>query len=259
MRGSYLEITSEGEITVIALNRSPVNAMSRALMGQLAAAVEGCEAEPSTRAVVIASSLTQMFSGGADIRELEGLDEAGCREFVQLGQGLFNRIEEMSLPVIAAIQGPCVGGGCELAMACDLRVAGHSARFTQPEVNLGVVSGWGGTQRLPRLIGKTRGMELLLLGTPISAEEALTFGLVNRLVPDKEVLTTAITLAQQLLVHSSSALASVKEAVQQGLRVSAAEGLEVERDCYIKAFATKDAREGIRAFLEKRSARFTGG
>jgi enoyl-CoA hydratase len=163
----------------------------------------------------------------------------------------------MSKPVIAAINGVCVGGGMELAMACDLRVAAKSARFGQPEVNLGVISGWGGTQRLPRLVGKTRGLEMLMLGEQISAGEALAIGLVNRVVPDEALMDETMALCRKLAAKSPGALAKIKEAVELGLPQFLAEGLREEGRCYVEAYVAGDAREGIRAFLEKRPARFS--
>ena len=258
MGDSYLDISSQEGLTVIRLNRAPVNAMNTAFTQQLSAALEACASDGAVGAIVISSAVPGIFSGGADIRELQVLDQAGCQAFIERGQALFNRIEGLPKPVIAAINGACVGGGSELAMACDLRVAGRSARFGQPEVNLGVVPGWGGTQRLPRLVGKARGMEMLMLGESIPAEAALSMGLVNQVVADEEVLPTSIALAGKLLGKSPIALAAVKRAVQQGLDQSLAEALKVEAECYLKAYGSGDSQEGIRAFLEKRAPRFIG-
>ena len=257
MGHSHLDISSQEGVTVIRLNRPPVNAINTAFTQQLSTAFDACASDGAVRAIVISSAVPGIFSGGADIRELHGLDQAGCKIFVERGQALFDRIEGLPKPVIAAINGACVGGGAELAMACDLRVAGHSARFGQPEVNLGVVPGWGGTQRLPRLVGKTRSMEMLMLGETVPAEAALSMGLVNQVVTDEEVLSTAIALARKLLGKSPIALSAVKRAVQQGLGQSLAEGLKVEAECYLKAYGSGDSQEGIRAFLEKRAPRFT--
>lgn len=255
MSSAYLTLASEGGVAVITMARPPVNAMNGEFVEQLSATLDRCEADPSVGAIVIVSGLTTVFSGGADIREMEEMDEAGCRDFVRRGQGLMDRMESLPKPIIAAIGGACVGGGCELAMACDLRVAGSSAGFGQPEVNLGLLPGWGGSQRLPRLIGKARGTELLMLGETISAQTALELGLVNRLVPDEEVLPAAMGLARQLLGQSTSALASIKRAVQEGMRTTLEEALKVEARRYHEAFQSPDAREGIRAFLEKRAPR----
>jgi len=245
-------------VAVLPMERPPVNAMSRAFMGELEAHLKRAAADPAVRVIVVTSRLPGMFSGGADIRELEGLDADGCAAFIALGQGFFGRMGEIPKPIIAAINGICVGGGMELSMACDLRIAAKSARFGQPEVNLGVVSGWGGTQRLPRLVGKTRALELLMLGEQISAEEALSIGLVNRVVPDEALMGETIALAQKLAAKPPVALAKIKEAVERGLFLPLAQGFSEEARCYVEAYIAGDAGEGIRAFLEKRPARFSG-
>lgn len=243
-------------VALLSMERPPVNAMSRAFMSELAVGLDRAASDSAVRVIVVTSQLSGMFSAGADIRELEGLDAEDCAAFVALGQGLFGRMGEIAKPIIAAIDGVCVGGGMELAMACDLRIAAKSARFGQPEVNLGVVSGWGGTQRLPRLVGKTRGLELLMLGEQVSADAALAMGLVNRVVPDEALMSETIALAQKLAAKSPVALAKVKETVERGLPVPLAQGLSEEARCYVEAYVAGDAREGIRAFLEKRPARF---
>ena len=256
MAAVLVSLAVADRVALLSLERPPVNAMSRALMSELKAGLDQAAVDPAVCVIVVSSGLPEMFSAGADIRELEGLDAAGCAAFIALGQGLFGRMGEIPKPIIAAINGACVGGGIELAMACDLRIAAESARFGQPEVNLGVVSGWGGTQRLPRLAGKTRALELLMLGEQIGADEARAMGLVNRVVPDDMLMPEAITLARKLATKSPVALAKVKEAVERGLPLSLAEGLREEARCYVDAYVSEDAREGLRAFLEKRPARF---
>ena len=255
---SYVSLTCEDGIGIIRMDRPPVNAMDSTLVGELTNALEQSARDPAIRVLVITSSLPNVFSAGADIRQLEQSGPQGCRDFIRLGQGLCNQLEGLPKPVIAAVRGTCLGGGCELAMACDFRVAGRSSRLGQPEVNLGIVPGWGGTQRLPRLIGKTQATEKMMLGEHISAEEAQTLGLVNRVVEDDEVLNAAMGLARQLLAKSSVSLGAIKGAVQEGLRKPLMEGLEVEEERFIEAYSSEDGREGIRAFLEKRAPRFTG-
>lgn len=255
---TWIQLAIADGIAVITLARPPVNAMSRAFMERLAAAIERVEADPTARVLIITSGLAGMFSGGADIRELEGLDAGGCADFIALGHRVFGRLGRLPKPVIAAINGTCVGGGLELAMACDIRVSARGARVGQPEVNLGVVSGWGGTQRLPRLVGKSRGLEMLMLGEPISAEQALACGLVTRVVAQEVLLEEARGVARRLAAKAPAALAKIKECVEQGLPLPLSEGLREEARCYVEAYLTEDAREGIRAFLEKRPARFEG-
>jgi enoyl-CoA hydratase/carnithine racemase len=244
-------------VAVLSMERPPVNAMSRAFMRELEARLQQAAADPAVRVIVVTSALPHMFSGGADIRELEGLDAAGCTAFIALGQELFSRVGDIPKPILAAINGICVGGGLELAMACDLRIAAESARFGQPEVNLGVVSGWGGTQRLPRLVGKTRALEMLLFGEQVPADDVFAAGLLNRVVPDDMLMAEAAALAKKLATKSPVALAKVKEAVQRGLSLPLPQGLSEEARCYREAYGSEDAGEGIRAFLEKRPARYT--
>lgn len=253
-----ITLAAEDGVAVITMARPPVNAMSRAFMGDLTAVLDRVEADPAVRVAVVTSGLRGMFSGGADIRELEGLDAKDCADFIALGHTVFGRLGRLPKPMIAAVNGVCVGGGMELAMACDIRLAARSARFGQPEVNLGVVSGWGGTQRLPRLVGKSRGLEMLMLGEPITADEARAAGLVSRVVDDDALLDEARGLARRLAAKAPVALAKVKECVEQGLGRPLADGLREEARCYVEAYLTNDAREGIRAFLEKRPPRFTG-
>lgn len=251
-----ITINYYGMVAAIRLNRPPVNAFDSVFLGQLNTALDTCASEESVHAIIIASSLQGVFSAGADIRWLRTLDQIGCGEFIRLGQSSMNSIEELPKPVIAAVNGVCVGGGCELAMACDLRLAGSSASFGQPEVDLGLIPGWGGTQRLPLLIGKTRSMELVMSGEQITAERALSIGLVNQIVPDEELLTTAMGLAQKLAYKSSAALTSIKKAVQNGHSLPLGDGLNLEADCFTEAYLSKDFHEGIDAFLNKRQYRF---
>lgn len=256
MAPELVTLAVDGAIGTLTMRRPPVNAMSRAFMEELGAGLDACAGAATIRVIVIRSGLVGMWSGGADIRELQGLDAAGCAAFIELGHRVFGRLGLIPKPVIAAIDGVCVGGGLELAMACDLRLATASSRFGQPEVSLGVVSGWGGTQRLPRLVGKGRGLEMLMRGEPIPAGEALAIGLANRVAPDGALMDEALGLARRLATKSPTALAKVKECVERGLPLPLAEGLREEARCYVEAYAAPDAAEGIRAFLEKRPARF---
>ena len=258
MSETYVTVSTEDGVAVISLDRPPVNAMNREFVDQLGATLDRCAEDATVHAIVVGSELPTVFSGGADIREIDTLDEAGGEEFIRRGQALMNLLEALPKPTIAAVRGAAVGGGCELAMACDLRVAGTSSRFGQPEVNLGILPGWGGSQRLPRLLGKTRAMEILMVGEEITAETALTIGLVNWLVPDGEVLPAAIGLARKLSTKSPTALAAIKGAVHGGAHRPLDDGLKIEAQRYRDAFASADAREGIRAFLGKRPPRFTG-
>ena len=256
MPESYLSLDTQDSIAVITMARAPVNALSREFVDQLSEAAQRCESDSSCRVIIITSEFPKVFCAGADIRELEQSRGSPDGSLIKLGQGLMDRLEALPKPIIAAVRGVAVGGGCELAMACDLRVAGTSAVFGQPEVNLGVLPGWGGSQRLPRLIGKTRAMEIMLTGETISAEEALRLGLVNLVAPDEQVLEAAKELAGKLAAKSATGLAGVKLAVQEGLSLSIAEGLKVEAKRFQEVAYAPDAGEGIASFLEKRQPVF---
>jgi len=240
----------------LTMNSPPVNAMSRAFMEELAAHLAQCVEDPDVRVVAITSGLPVIYSAGADVRELVGLDRAGCEAFVKLGHETFDRITTLPKPVIAAIHGICVGGGLEMAMACDFRIAADGAEFGQPEVDLGLVSGWGATQRLTRLVGRTRALEMLMTGARIKALRALAVGLVNRVVPAHDLLLDTRRLAHQLSQKSASALRGIKEAVNRGAHLSLAEGLAAEGRCFTESYQAPDAAEGLRAFLEKRRPNF---
>lgn len=254
----WVSLASADGVATITMGRPPVNAMSRRFMHDFAAALDRAGADRSVRVILVTSGLPAMWSAGADIRELVGLDATGCATFIALGHDVFGRFGALPKPVVAAVNGVCVGGGLELAMACDIRIAARSARFGQPEVNLGVVSGWGGTQRLPRLLGKSRGLAMLMLGEPITAGEALAAGLVTRVVPDEALPAEARALALRLASKPPLALARLKAAVEQGLDRPLADGLREEAHAYVEAYLTRDAGEGIAAFLAKRSPRFEG-
>lgn len=254
-----IELAIRDGVATLTLNRPPVNALNLATLNELAATLERCSTDAHTRLVIIASAFPNVFSAGADLQELKELRHPSqIREFAERGQAVCDQIESLPQPVIAAVGGVAPGGGCELAMACDLRVAGQSARFSQPEVNLGFVPGWGGTQRLPRLIGRTMAMELLMTGEWLTAERALALGLVNRVVPDDQVLAEAQRMAEMLLSKPPRSLVWIKQAVRQGMDLSLRDGLALEVGLISQARTTQDAQEGIQAFLEKRQPRFVG-
>jgi enoyl-CoA hydratase/3-hydroxyacyl-CoA dehydrogenase len=196
-----------------------------------------------------------LFCAGADIRAFQAMDEAAGRELLDAAHGLFRSFERSGVVTIAAVNAAALGGGCELAMACDVRIAADSASFGQPEINLGIIPGFGGTQRLPRLVGESRALELNLIGEPISATEAFEYGLVSRIVPDHELLDAALAWARKLAAQAPLAVTQIK-------RVSAVAdldaGIEAEKAGFAATFGSADAREGIAAFLGKRRPRFTG-
>jgi enoyl-CoA hydratase/3-hydroxyacyl-CoA dehydrogenase len=221
----------------------------------LRAAWDAVEADPGIRAVIFASANSTLFCAGADIKAFAGMDAAGGRALLEEMHGLVRGWERSGVVTIAAVNGPALGGGSELAMACDLRIAGDSATFGQPEISLGIIPGFGGTQRLPGLVGPAKALEMNLTGAPISAEEAYDFGLVNRVVPDHELLDTAVAWARMLAGQAPLAARAIKR-VSGNADLDA--GLEAEQAAFASVFGTADAREGIGAFLGRRRPSFTG-
>ena len=250
-----VKLETRGDVAVAWLDSPPANSISPELLGDLTRVWEQVDAEPGLRALVIASANPMLFCAGADIRAFTKMDEAAGRELLDRGHGLLRSFERSRTVVVAAVNAIALGGGCELAMACDVRIAADSATFGQPEVNLGIIPGFGGTQRLPRLIGEARALEMNLVGDAISAADALEIGLVNRVVPDHELLDTALAWARKLAGQAPVAVEQIKH-------VSAAGGLDAgiaaEKQGFAVAFSSEDAREGIGAFLGKRRARFQG-
>ncbi len=255
---SNILVDVQGGVAVITINRPPANALSKATLEELNAAFDALASDANARAIVITGAGQYVFVGGADISEFVGLDEAGARASVQRGHDLFSKIEHFPKPVIAAVNGVCVGGGNELALACDIRIAAESAKFGQPEVNLGIIPGWGGSQRLPRLVGKGRALEMMLTGDLVKADDAMRYGLVNKVVPDNEVLTQARNLARKLAMGAPLAMKHIKDATNTGLEQGFAAGLKAEADSVHTIFASNDAKEGVAAFLGKRKPKFTG-
>ena len=235
-----------------------LNALDRATMLQIDAAVERALADAEVGVLVITGAGDKAFVAGADIEEMTRLDALGAQEFSLFLQACLGRIDRAAKPVVAAVNGFALGGGCELAAACHVRIAADTARFGQPEVNLGLIPGAGGTQRLQRLIGRGRALDLILSGEMIDASEAHRIGLVERLVPAAELTATVKAYAETLLGKSSVALTRALEAVRSGGEVSLDEGLRLEAGLFALCFATEDMREGTRAFLEKRKAEFRG-
>jgi enoyl-CoA hydratase len=255
-----LVLLSEQEgIAVVTINRpEKLNALNEDVIARLVSVFEGCRDSHSIRAVILTGAGEKAFVAGADIGVLATLDARGAKETAQRGQRLTLLMESIGKPVIAAINGYAFGGGLELAMACTIRLAAEGAKMGQPEVKLGLLAGYGGTQRLPRLVGRGRGLEMLLTGEPIDAAEAHRIGLVNRVVKREALLDEAKALAKKILAAGPVAVRLTLEAVARGLDVSLAEGLEIEADLFGRIAATSDMKEGTAAFLEKRPAKFTG-
>lgn len=247
-------------IATITINRpDKLNALNATVMRELGEAVAQMETEQAIRGVLLTGAGPKAFVAGADITELASQGPVDGKARAQLGQSVFRRLERCGKPVVAAVNGFALGGGCELAMACHLRVASENAKFGQPEVKLGIGPGYGGTVRLPRLIGKGRALELLLTGEMIDAAEAQRIGLVNRVVPAERLLAEAEALLRSILANGPLAVRFVIEAVDAGLELSVEDGLLLEANHFGLLSATADMREGTTAFTEKRKAVFTGG
>jgi len=246
-------------IGYVTINRpDKVNALNRKTMEELFECFQDIEKDDEVRAVILTGAGEKAFVGGADINELAVLTPVEGKEMSVRGQKILDMIEHLGKPVIGAINGYALGGGCELALACTLRVASENARLGQPEVKLGLMPGYGGTQRLPRLVGKGRALEILLSGEPISASEAYRIGLVNQVVAAPDLMATAEKLAQKIMANAPLAVKFALEAVDHGLEMPEAEGQFLEATLFALCCTTADMKEGTRAFLEKRPARFVG-
>ena len=246
-------------LAIVTLNRPQVlNALNAALFVELADAVEDLAADPEIRVVLVTGAGPKAFAAGADIAELAALDADSGRAYAARGQAFSRRLETLGKPVIACINGFALGGGCELAMACTLRLAADTAKLGQPEVKLGVIAGFGGTQRLPRLVGRGAALRLLLSGTIISAAEALRIGLVDEVVPAAELMARAQALALEIAANAPLAIERTLLAVDSGLDLSLEDALAEEARHFGQTCATKDKAEGTAAFLAKRPATWIG-
>jgi enoyl-CoA hydratase len=253
-----LIVERRGRVALITINRpDKLNALNIQTRQEGAQALDELRDDAEVRVVVITGAGDKSFVAGADIGEFEGRTAVTQRD-VMTGRSLFTAVDTFPKPVIAMINGFCLGGGCELAISCDLRVASERARFGQPEIKLGIIPGGGGTQRLTRLVGESKAMEMILTGEMIDAQNALTLGLVNRVVPHEELEARTMELANLIAGMSPVALRLAKEAVKTAARSTLDEGLRREVDLFAICFSSKDKDEGVRAFLEKRKPEFTG-
>ena len=247
------------QIARITFNRPKVlNALNRKTMEELGDALNAVKADQSVRVLILTGAGEKAFIAGADITELAQQNPVGGREYTLIGQEIIHRLETLGKPSIAAINGFALGGGCEMALACTMRIASRTARMGQPEVKLGLIPGYGGSQRLPRLVGKSVAHELILTGEMILAEEALRIGLVNRVVEPADLLPTAEAIAKKIVANAPIAVQYAMEAVERGMEMPQEEGLYLEATLFGLCCATQDMREGTRAFVEKRPARFEG-
>lgn len=259
MNNDTILLSQHDGVAVITLNRpDKLNALNGDLLDALEHTLHKVQADPSIHVVVITGAGPKAFAAGADIAQLNQQDAFTGRLFAERGQRVFSLIERLGVPVIAAVNGFALGGGCELAMACHMRFASDTARFGQPEINLGIIPGYGGTQRLPRLVGMAKAIELILSGEMLGADEALRLGLVNRVYPAAELVEHTMTFAKSLAAKAPLALRACLEATQAAGDTSLHEGMHIEASVFGRTCGTADFKEGTQAFLEKRQASFTG-
>ena len=259
MTFSNIVFEEKNSIAYVTVNRPKVlNALNMATMEELRTAFHEIKNDDTVRVVILTGSGEKAFIAGADISELAKHDAVSGKEYTHRGQSVLNLIENLGKPVIACINGFALGGGCEIAMACTMRLASEAAKLGQPEVKLGIIPGYGGTQRLPRLIGKGLAMQLLLTGEMISAQEAHRIGLVNEVTTPSELISRAEAIAQKIIANGPLAVQYTMEAVNKGMETPLAEGLYMEAVLFGAACATEDKKEGTTAFLEKRQAQFKG-
>jgi enoyl-CoA hydratase len=250
--------TAEG-ISTITFNRpKALNALNSSLLNEFDHALLEIAGNEDIRVLVLTGTGEKAFVAGADITELARLDTLSAKVFISKGLRIINTLAELPIPVIAAVNGFALGGGLEISMACDFIYASSTARFGQPEINLGLIPGYGGTQRLPRIIGIGQAKELLLTGRMVSAEEAHRLGIVNRVLAPEALMGEVMATAREMAMKGKVALRAIKQAVNNGLNVDLASGLRIETDAFCLCMASSDAKEGTSAFLEKRKPEFNG-
>ena len=255
--GACVKVSVEDRVAVVTIDHRPVNALNRQTMEELGRVIEELSGDAAVKAIVLTGAGSLAFVAGADIKELSQITSgAQAQEMAAMGQSVFLKLQQLGKPVIAAINGICLGGGLELAMACHLRISGDRVRFGQPEINLGIIPGWGGTQRLPRLIGKAKATEWILTGDIIMAQEAHRLGLVNQVVPQDQVLKVAKDMARKIASKGAVAVREALLAIERGFERPLADGLADEAAAFGRVAATEDSKEGVKAFVEKRQPQF---
>ena len=250
-------LTKEDGIATITLNRPPMNPLGSQVFQELIQAIDDIQADPSVKAAIITGAGEKALAAGADITEMVNLTPVEGHTFCQNPFVALTKIESLGKPVIAAINGLCLGGGTELTLACDFRIASDTAKFGQPEINLGIIPGAGGTQRLPRLIGTAKAKELIFLGEIIDANTALNIGLVNKVVPLSSLMEEAVKLAKKLASKPAVAMKMAKSSINIGMNLDLTSALTLEIQNFILTFASDDRKEGMSAFVEKRKPNYT--
>ncbi|MEM3731569.1 MAG: enoyl-CoA hydratase-related protein [Candidatus Bathyarchaeia archaeon] len=259
MEFKYIIYEKSDGIATITLNRpEALNALSKEVVEEVMSALQDAEKDENTRVIVLTGAGEKAFSAGADIKSMKGMNATKARELSTMGWKLCHMLENLEKPVIAAINGYALGGGLEVAMACDIRIAAENARMGQTEINIGLIPGWGGTQRLPRLIGKTKAMELILTGKMVDAKTAEQLGLINMVVPQEKFRETVRQFALDLAQKAPIALKVAKALINKGLDASLDAGLALEREGIGVVGSTEDLQEGVAAFIEKRKPAFKG-
>ncbi len=259
MAYEHILVGIENAIATITFNRpKALNALNSALLTELSQAVDDLAADDGVAVLVLTGMGDKAFVAGADINELAELNPLQAKYFAAKGQGVIDKISALDIPVIAAVNGYALGGGAEMALGCDFIYASDNASFGLPETNLGLIPGFGGTQRLARLIGPNRAKELIFSGKIIGADEALSMGIVNRLLEADALMPAVLEMAAVLVAKGRVSLRAAKQAVDNGMNVDLATGLKIEQDAFALCMASEDAKEGTRAFLEKRKAEFKG-
>ena len=252
----YLGVSVEEKVATLTISNPPANLLSRAVLTEIDSFLDGVAKDPNVKALILTGAGT-FFIVGADIKEISEIrGKADGSEASRLGQGVIGKLERLPIPTIAAINGHCLGGGNELVMACTVRIANERARFGQPEISLGILPGFGGTQRLPRLVGLSRALELMLTGDMINAKTAEAIGLITRAVPEADLMKQAVGLAKKIAGKSRPAVERILRLAREGLAVGQEAGLKLESELFGELCDGHDMKEGLKAFLEKRQPKF---
>jgi enoyl-CoA hydratase len=255
----YVLLEKEEGIGIVYINRpQALNALNGQVLEELGQAIDDIKRDDEIKVVIITGAGDKSFVAGADIKQMQGFNPVEARGFGVLGQEVFRNLERLEKPVIAAVNGFALGGGCELALAADIRLASTKAKFGQPEVGLGITPGFGGTQRLPRIVGEGRAMEIILTANMIGAEEAFRIGLVNQVYPPEELMDEAKKMAKKIMSNSPMAVRFSKMAINKGMQTDIDTAMSIEADLFGLCFATRDQKEGMAAFLEKKKPDFQG-